>query len=122
MKTIRLFWGSIIISMILIISMDLIFFAISVPTNKTIYDVLFIQSPIIAIFPVRVLIHYRKMERVFLKNEFKHDRLKVLVKRNKSEMIISSETEQIYKLSYLKSFERNIIIRIKDNELVRLTW
>lgn len=117
MRTLKMFIITLIGSVLLISSYELIWFLVKGPSSRTLHDIIWILLPITLFMPVNALVHDRAVHRVYSQNDFNQDRLNFLLKKYKAKSIKITEEKCVYQIPLIYSFDGKVVVEYVEERI-----
>lgn len=114
MRTLKVFVITLIGSIFTVMLLDLIWYFVKGPSDRTLFENIRILSPSVLIMPLNVLFNDWVMKKAFLQTDFDNEKFKLILKKYKAKSISITDSRCEYRLPFSFSFDGKIVVEYGD--------
>jgi hypothetical protein len=120
MRTLKAFIITLFGSIFTVMLLELIWYFLKGPSERTLFENMRILIPIILLTPLNVLFNDWVLKKAYLETDFDKEKLKLILKKYKAKSISITDARCEYQLPLYYSFDGKIIVEY-NNEYVQIS-
>ncbi len=120
MRTLKVFVITLFGSIFVVMLLELIWYLVKGPSERTLYASMCILIPIILITPLNVLFNDWVVKRAYLETDFEKEKFNLILKKYKAKSIHITDSRCEYQLPFSYSLDGKIIVEY-NNEYVQIS-
>lgn len=117
MRTLKVFIITLIGSILTVLLLELIWYLVKGPSERSLYVNMRILIPIILITPLNVLFNDWVVKRAYFQTDFDKEKFKLILKKYKAKSISITDARCEYQLPFSYSFDGKIVVEYSDEHV-----